>query len=232
MTQLNVLNSSRAAPGLASLRVADSGVHNAQTALVYIADVDHHAQQRLASWLIAAGIESQTYSDLNAMLENLDAARAGCVVIDADCLARSGLELSGIALSARCPIVVTAHRADVATAVRALKSGAIDFVEKPLGKQDIVAVISAAIEADRFQRAATSRLAAVRERFATLSRRERQVMALVTAGRLNKQVGGDLGLSEITVKAHRGAAMRKMGARSLADLVRMADAIGEELCAA
>lgn len=232
MTHLNVLADNRPAPVLAPLRVVDGGVRDAQAAVVYIADVDHHAQQRLASWLIAAGIETQTYSDLDAMLENLDAKRAGCVVIDADCLARSGLELAGIALSVRRPIVVTAHRADVATAVKALKTGAIDFVEKPLGKQEIVDAICVAIEADRRQRAAASRFADVRARFATLSRRERQVMALVTAGRLNKQVGGDLGLSEITVKAHRGAAMRKMGARTLADLVRMADAIGEELCAA
>jgi FixJ family two-component response regulator len=127
------------------------------------------------------------------------------------------------------PIVVTAARADVAMAVKAMKSGAVDFVEKPLREQEIVTAVLGAIERDRQQRVVAARHAEWRTRFATLSPRERQVMKLVTAGKLNKQVGGELGLSEITVKAHRGAAMRKMKARSLADLVRMADAIGDAL---
>src|SRR5262249_39307431 len=124
------------------------------------------------------------------------------------------------------PIVMTAHRPDPGLAGRARKTGAIDFVYKPLREREVLTAICAAIEVDREHRLIASRRADLRMRFAALSPRERQVMTLVTAGMLNKQVGSDLGVSENTVKVHRWAAMRKMGARSLADLVRMADAIG------
>jgi FixJ family two-component response regulator len=106
-----------------------------------------------------------------------------------------------------------------------MKAGAIDFLSKPFRDQDMLDAVAAAIERDRARRAADSKQAGLRDRFATLSPREQQVMILVTAGKLNKQVAGELGLSEITVKIHRGAAMRKMGARTLADLVRMAESL-------
>jgi FixJ family two-component response regulator len=122
---------------------------------------------------------------------------------------------------------MTAYKAEVALAVRAMKAGVVDVLEKPFSKHELISAVLAALEIDRRWRSNAGRLAELRARFVTLSSRERQVMALVTAGKMNKQVAGDLGLSEITVKAHRGAAMRKMGARSLADLVRMADAIEE-----
>lgn len=112
--------------------------------------------------------------------------------------------------------------------VRAMKAGAVDFLAKPFRDQDILDAVAAAIDRDRKRRAADTGAALIRERFATLSRREQEVMSLVTAGKMNKQVAGDLGLSVITVKIHRGAAMRKMGARSLADLVRMADTLKDK----
>jgi FixJ family two-component response regulator len=110
-----------------------------------------------------------------------------------------------------------------------MRNGAIDVVERPLCEHTIMPAIYAAIDADRRHRLAAASAADLNARFAKLSPRERQVMSLVTAGLLNKQVGGELGLSEITVKAHRGSVMRKMCARTLADLVRMADALGEAL---
>jgi len=109
--------------------------------------------------------------------------------------------------------------------VRAMKRGAVDFLPKPFNDQDMLDAVMAAIERDRQQRAVDGDVSHMRERYGTLSPREQQVMLLVTAGKMNKQVAGDLGISEITVKIHRGAVMRKMGARTLADLVRMADVI-------
>jgi len=109
--------------------------------------------------------------------------------------------------------------------VRAMKAGAVDFLPKPFRDQDMIDAVSTAIERDRRRRAADDEAARLRERFATLSPREQEVMTLVTAGKMNKQVAGVLGLSVITVKIHRGSAMRKMGARSLADLVRMSEAL-------
>jgi FixJ family two-component response regulator len=199
-------------------------------ALVHIVDVDSEAQRLLSLWLTAAGIESRTYTHLGAFLYAHRADVPGCLVIDAQPPAISGLEPEAILLplAINCPIVVTAYNADVRMAGRGLKTGTIDFVAKPLREREVVAAISAAIEVDRHHRLIASRRAETRSRFATLSPREQQVMKLVTAGLLNKQIGLDLGLSEITVKAHRGAAMRKMGARSFAELVRMADAVGDD----
>jgi FixJ family two-component response regulator len=109
--------------------------------------------------------------------------------------------------------------------VRAMKRGAVDFLSKPFHDQDMLDAVMAAIERDRERRTVDSSTAQMRQRFGTLSPREQQVMLMVTAGKMNKQVAGDLGISEITVKIHRGAAMRKMGARTLADLVRMAEVV-------
>ena len=114
---------------------------------------------------------------------------------------------------------------DVPMSVRAMKAGAVDFLPKPFREQDMIDAVVAAVERDRKRRAAESAAADIRERYAGLSPREQQVMALVTAGKMNKQVAFDLGLSEITVKAHRSAVMQKMAARTFADLVRMADAL-------
>jgi FixJ family two-component response regulator len=122
---------------------------------------------------------------------------------------------------------MTGH-GDIPMTVRAMKAGAVDFLAKPFRDQEMLDAVSAALERDRRGRAESGKLDGLKTLYESLTPRERQVMALVAAGRLNKQVAGELDLSEITVKIHRGSAMRKMGARTLADLVRMAEALGVE----
>jgi FixJ family two-component response regulator len=124
------------------------------------------------------------------------------------------------------PVIFLARRSDVETTVQAMKAGALEFLAKPVRSEVLVAAITDAIERSRAVLAREASMSSLRESYASLSRREREVMALVASGLLNKQVGGELGISEITVKAHRGQVMRKMGADSLAGLVRMADRLG------
>ena len=193
-------------------------------AVVHIVDVDDHVRLALLHSLAAAGMELQTHTHLAKFLDVHRSERPGCLVIDVQLLGACPLPRT-----IRCPIIVTAGSADVAMVVWAMKSGVIDVVEKPPCAQKLAAAVTEAIEVDRQRRLVESRHAEVHARFATLSPRERQVMALVTAGRLNKQAGADLGVCEVTVKSHRGALMRKMAARSLAELVRMADIVGEAL---
>ena len=196
-------------------------------AIVHIIDDDESLRLAVDSLLRSVGLRTRTYG---AAREFLDAKRddaPGCLVLDVRLPGISGLDFQeqlssyGIHMPA---VMVTGH-GDIPMSVRAMKAGAVDFLPKPFRDQDMLDAVMGAIERDRKRRSTEGDAAAVRDRFATLSPRERQVMMLVTAGKMNKQVAGDLELSEITVKIHRGSAMRKMGARTLADLVRMADAL-------
>jgi FixJ family two-component response regulator len=128
-------------------------------------------------------------------------------------------------MGVRLPVVMMTGHGDIPMSVRAMKRGAVDFLPKPFHDQDMLDAVMSAIERDRQRRTVEGDVSQMQQRFGTLSPRELQVMLLVTAGKMNKQVAGDLGISEITAKIHRGAAMRKMGARTLADLVRMADVL-------
>jgi len=204
-----------------SARAADS---TPASAVVHVVDVDDELRLSLLHALAAFGMELQAHTHLDAFLGAHRAERPGCLVIDARSIGASPMPFA-----MRYPIVVIASKGDLSVVVSAMKAGAVDVVEKPPCERKLAAAVAEAIEIDRRRRLVESRHAEVHASFATLTPRERQVMALVTAGRLNKQVGAELGVCEITVKAHRGSAMRKMGARSLADLVRMADALGETL---
>lgn len=198
-------------------------------AVVHIVDDDESLRRALDRLFRSVGMQTHSYGSAKEFLNLKPAEMAGCLVLDVRLPGISGLDfqeqLAG--LGVRLPVILITGHGDIPMSVRAMKAGAVDFLPKPFRDQDMLDAVAAAIERDRAQRAADDGAAQIRDRFATLSPREQQVMMLVTTGKMNKQVAGDLGLSEITVKIHRGAAMRKMGARTLADLVRMADSLKE-----
>lgn len=194
----------------------------------FIVDDDQSLRMALDSLFRSVGIETRQYSSAAEFLGDTLPDGPACLVLDVRLPGANGLDFQDqlIEMGVAIPIVFMTGHADVPMSVRAMKAGAVDFFAKPFRDQDMLDAVGNAIERDRARRAELSKADTVRTRFATLSPREQQVMTLVAAGKLNKQVAGDLELSEITVKIHRGSAMRKMGAKSLADLVRMAEALG------
>ncbi|MFC3712298.1 response regulator transcription factor [Sphingoaurantiacus capsulatus] len=199
----------------------------ADAPIVHVVDDDHSLREALGSLFRSVGMEARLYGSSKEFLDGVDTARPGCIVLDIRLPGTSGLDFqvqlaeSGIGL----PVILMTGHGDIPMSVRGMKAGAVDFLAKPFRDQDMLDAVAIAIERDIKRRGAEAGTTHIRDRFETLSPRERQVMALVTAGKMNKQVAGDLELSEVTVKIHRGSAMRKMGARTLADLVRMADTL-------
>jgi FixJ family two-component response regulator len=198
-----------------------------ETAIVHILDDDESLRAALDSLLRSVGLQTRSYASVNAFIDARPPDAAGCLVLDVRLPGMSGLDFQAQlgGLGVHLPVILMTGHADVPMSVRGMKAGAIDFLTKPFRDQDMLDAVTTAIERDQARRAASAASAGLLERFATLSPREQQVMRLVTAGKMNKQVAGDLKLSEITVKIHRRAAMLKMGARTLADLVRMAEAL-------
>lgn len=196
-------------------------------AVVHIIDDDASLRLALDSLFRSVGLQTKTYGSAREFLDAKLDNRPGCLVLDVRLPGISGLDfqeqLSGHGI--HLPTILITGHGDIPMSVRAMKAGAVDFLPKPFREQDMLDAVAAAIKRDSERRAAHGHTGEIRERFSKLSPREQQVMMLVTAGKMNKQVAGDLGLSEITVKIHRGSAMRKMGARTLADLVRMADVL-------
>jgi FixJ family two-component response regulator len=198
-----------------------------ETSIVHIVDDDDSLRRAIGSLCRSVGLEPRTYASAGEFLDADHGELTGCLVLDVRLPGISGLEFQAqlAELGIHLPVVLITGHGDIQMSVRAMKAGAVDFLAKPFRDQELVDAVFAAIERDRRRRMADGSVNLIRDRFLALSPREQQVMMLVTEGRMNKQVAGELGLSEITVKIHRGAAMRKMGARTLADLVRMADAM-------
>jgi FixJ family two-component response regulator len=202
-------------------------IQASEKAIVHVIDDDTSMREALESLFHSVGLDAQTHPTARDFLATSLANRPGCVVIDVRLPDMNGLDfqvqLAGMGV--RLPVVMMTGHGDISMSVRAMKRGAVDFLSKPFHDQDMLDAVMAAIERDRQRRALEGDVSQVQQRYGTLSPRELQVMGLVTAGKMNKQVAGDLGISEITVKIHRGAAMRKMGARTLVDLVRMAEVL-------
>ncbi len=196
-------------------------------AVVHVVDDDASLCAALECLFESVGLDTLTYGAARDFLNASLADQPGCIVIDIRLPDMSGLEFQAqlTQLGVRLPVIMMTGYGDIPMTVRAMKRGAMDFLSKPFRDQDMLEAVMAAIERNRQRRTADDNASQVRQRFGTLTPREQQVMMLVTTGKMNKQVAGELGVSEITAKIHRGAAMRKMGARTLADLVRMADVV-------
>jgi FixJ family two-component response regulator len=195
--------------------------------VVHIVDDDESLRRAVDSLCRSVGLQTRTYGSAQEFLDAKQDDLPGCLVLDVRLPGISGLDFQSqlTALGVHLPVILVTGHGDIPMSVRAMKAGAVDFLPKPFRDQDLLDAVTAAVDRDRSRRLADGDANVLRDRFLTLSPREKQVMMLVTTGKMNKQVAGDLGLSEITVKIHRAAAMRKMGARTLADLVRMADAL-------
>lgn len=198
-----------------------------ETPLVHIVDDDASMRGALEGLFDSVGLQTQAYATAKDFLSADHSDRPGCIVLDVRLPDMNGLEFQTrlIQVGIGIPVVMMTGFGDIPMSVHAMKHGAVDFLAKPFRDQDMLDAVLAAIRRDQERRIVENDVSQLKERFETLSPREQEVMMIVAAGKMNKQVAGDLGISEITVKIHRGAAMHKMGARTYADLVRMADAL-------
>ena len=195
--------------------------------IVLVVDDDPEVRDALSSLFRSVGLEPRLFGSTTEFLQHRLPDAPCCIVLDIRLPGVGGLDFQAQLTNANVhvPIVMITGHGDIPMSVRAMKAGAVDFLTKPFRQQDMLDAVAQAIERDRKRRDSEKSLAGLRELFASLTTREREIMTLVTAGLMNKQVAGELGLSEITVKIHRGHIMRKMGVRSLADLVRAAETL-------
>lgn len=199
--------------------------------LVLIVDDDADVRSALYELLLSVGLDSACFATTQELLRTKLPDRPGCLILDVRMPGISGLDLQQrlIRSGNTKPIVFLTGHGDIAMTVQAMKAGAVDFLTKPVRDQALLDAVGNAIEKDIAQSAVASRVREASERFATLTPRERQVLREVAKGRLNKQIAFDLGLSEITIKLHRGNGSRKMQARSATELIRIWELLPEEL---
>ena len=196
--------------------------------IVYVIDDDISMRESLRSLLGSVGLRVETFGAAPEFLEKKLPDAAMCLVVDVRLPGLSGLDFQAELTKANIdiPVIFITGHGDIAMTVKAMKAGAVEFLAKPFRDQDLLDAVKLALEKDEARRKSRKASAAIRSQFESLTSREQEVMSLVTTGLMNKQVAAELGVSEITVKVHRGNVMRKMKANSLSDLVMIADMLG------
>jgi FixJ family two-component response regulator len=200
---------------------------NSDNPIVFVVDDDYRIREALSSLISSVGLRVAVFDSAAEFLESEKPDAPACLVLDLQLPGTSGLELQQQLVTRDAPpIIFISGHGDIPSSVRAMKNGAVEFLSKPFNEQELLQAIDAAIARDRTARQQRSELADLQRHYKLLTRREREVLPFVVAGCANKVTAAELGTSEITIGVHRGQIMRKMGARSLAELVRMADALG------
>jgi FixJ family two-component response regulator len=203
-------------------------LESAEEPIVYVIDDEASVREALKRLFRSVGMRVEVFDSAAEFLQSKLPDVASCLILDIRLPRLSGLDFQDDLAKAgiHIPVIFMTGHGDIPMTVRAMKAGAVDFLTKPFRDQDMLDAATMAIERDRKSRSDAKSLSDLQALFSTLSPREREVMALVAAGRMNKQIAADIGIAEITVKIHRGHIMKKMGAKSLADLVRMAETLG------
>lgn len=204
-----------------------SAVKVSHDPIVFIVDDDAALRDALSSLLRSIGLRVETFPSVADFTQFQRPDVPSCLVLDVRLQGTSGLDFQNelVRANVNLPIVFMTGHGDIAMTVRAMKAGAVDFLAKPFREQDLLDAVTSALEKDKNGRQANKNANEIRARFETLTAREKEIMGLAASGLMNKQIAGEIGLSEITVKIHRGHAMKKMNAKSFAELVRMAEAL-------
>ena len=196
--------------------------------IVYVVDDEVDVREGLKDLFESVGLEAQVFGSAAEFLSKKLPDEVSCLILDVRLRGVSGLDFQAelAARQIKIPIIFITAYGDIPMTVKAMKAGAVEFLTKPVREQDLLDAVRAALDRDRSRREFDQETQDLRTRFEGLSTRERQIMTLVTSGLMNKQIAGEIGVSEVTVKVHRHNVMKKLGAKSLADLVRIADLLG------
>jgi FixJ family two-component response regulator len=211
-----------------SLKSSAAPAASAEQPIVFVVDDDAPTRQALARLFYSVQLRVEVFASAQEFLHSKRPDVPGCLVLDVRLPGLSGLDFQTELTNAdiQIPIVFITGHGDIPMSVRAMKAGAVDFLLKPFRDQDLLDAVASAIQRDQARRDGEKMISDIRMRFSSLTPREREIMALVASGLLSKQIAAQIDVSEITVKVHRSHLMKKMGARSVADLVRMAGALG------
>jgi FixJ family two-component response regulator len=198
------------------------------TGFIYVIDDDASVRDSVSSLLRSVDLEVVTFASSDEFLISERPDSVSCIVLDIRMPGNNGLDFQEalVGQNINIPVIIMTGHGDIPMSVRAMKAGAIEFLTKPFRDQDMLDAVHLALERDREFRENDTRISLLNEDYVKLTEREKQIMLLVTSGLLNKQIAHELGISEVTVKVHRGNMMKKMGGKSLVDLVRMADILG------